>query len=866
MKKFLLVLWFSLIPASTCAEIVTDGSVGPALELEGPAFRVEAGLGKQAGANLFHSFTRFNLAQGESAVFSGPDTVQNVINRVTGGGISDIDGRIVSEFPLADFYLLNPAGVLFGPHAELDVNGSFHASTAAYLRFADDSVLTTDTQTSTFSSAPPAAFGFTGEAGAVAVRGSRLTLPESETLSLSGAAVDLSDGAKINLASGSVHLNGAAGAGELPLAVASPEFSGPAGPVMLDNALVQTSGEGGGRVLIRAGQFMMNHEAVIQSNTTGTGDGGGVRVAADSLAIRGGAQIVGSLKGSGQADGIRLQVSGSAELSGEGRGGAVSALVSRALTAAGESGGTPGGIHLQAAELNLRDGAAIESSVTGSGDGGDIVLETAILHLSGNDSSGTGSFITTNTGGTGNGGRLIIRADEVILDDGALLVAGTVGDGHGSPVELEVVGNLTLQGADAGGNPSTFFSTTESRAASAGDASKQDIRIRAANLDLLDGGRIVADTSGPGQGGDILVEVGGFRMDGGAAISTNTFERGAAGTVTIHADTMHLSGVNRKEVGSAISSSTTGAGPGGLITVATGELHLLDGAQIGTNTFDAGQGGSTEVTVSGAAVFAGEDGRGSASGLFSATKHREDDAGDAGNVGLTAADLSIRNQAGIIAGTFGPGKGGDITVHTGNLSMTDGGIITASSTRQGDAGKVTLVIDGQMLMADSDIETVTAYADGGDVELTGDPEKLLIYLNDSNITTSVRDAAGDGGNILMASEFIIQKGSKIIARAVSGDGGNIDITTKAIFKFHPIADSPIDASSQFGRDGEVQIQTPDTDLNSGLVVLATDFNEDEDLQGEACSAETAARTSSLVEKPRAGVPTQGSRDYVPAAY
>ena len=65
-----------VISYSACAEISTDGSVGPALSLNGPDYQVTADLGRQMGDNLFHSFSTFNINAGESATFSGPNTVR----------------------------------------------------------------------------------------------------------------------------------------------------------------------------------------------------------------------------------------------------------------------------------------------------------------------------------------------------------------------------------------------------------------------------------------------------------------------------------------------------------------------------------------------------------------------------------------------------------------------------------------------------------------------------------------------------------------------------------------------------------------------------------------------------------------------
>ena len=119
------------------AQIVTDGSVGPQVSLSGSQVDIGADLGTRTGDNLFHSFEKFGIATGQTTTFTGPGDIRNVISRVTGGEVSNIDGTLASRVGQADLYFLNPAGVMFGPKATLDVPGSFHVSTAHELRFAD---------------------------------------------------------------------------------------------------------------------------------------------------------------------------------------------------------------------------------------------------------------------------------------------------------------------------------------------------------------------------------------------------------------------------------------------------------------------------------------------------------------------------------------------------------------------------------------------------------------------------------------------------------------------------------------------------------------------------------------------------------
>src|SRR3954452_21578209 len=81
------LIWAVTIPGCVQAQqIATDGTVGAAARtLTGPRYSIGSDLGRQVGGNLFHSFSRFNLATGESATFRGPGSVANILARVTGG-------------------------------------------------------------------------------------------------------------------------------------------------------------------------------------------------------------------------------------------------------------------------------------------------------------------------------------------------------------------------------------------------------------------------------------------------------------------------------------------------------------------------------------------------------------------------------------------------------------------------------------------------------------------------------------------------------------------------------------------------------------------------------------------------------------
>src|SRR5450755_991639 len=96
----------AVAPCAAFAQITVDGTLSPARSLAGPHYSITADLGHQLGANLFHSFGQFNLSTGESATFSGPNSVANIIARVTGGSVSSINGTIASTIPGANLFLI----------------------------------------------------------------------------------------------------------------------------------------------------------------------------------------------------------------------------------------------------------------------------------------------------------------------------------------------------------------------------------------------------------------------------------------------------------------------------------------------------------------------------------------------------------------------------------------------------------------------------------------------------------------------------------------------------------------------------------------------------------------------------------------
>ncbi|NEP14707.1 MAG: S-layer family protein, partial [Symploca sp. SIO2C1] len=169
------------------------------------------------------------------------------------------------------------------------------------------------------------------------------------------------------------------------------------------------------------------------------------------------------------------------------------------------------------------------------------------------------------------------------------------------------------------------------------------------------------------------------------------------------------------------------------------------------------------------------------------------------------------------------GSSGNVTINTGVLRVTDGGLVSVRHDGTDDAGILqvnanSIVLDHGAIAASSFLGT------GGDIELQ--VRDGLILRNQSEISTraGTQDTGGgDGGNItIYAAVLALLEQSNINANAFGGNGGNIRIIIEGLFVS---PDSSITASSELGIDGEVIITSPDVDPSSGLLELPTQLSD-----------------------------------------
>ncbi|MDB9315219.1 CHAT domain-containing protein [Spirulina sp. CS-785/01] len=115
-----------------------NDNTGTVIQQNGQEFEITGGTLSGDQANLFHSFAQFNLDPNQIANFLSNPQIQNILGRVTGNNPSLINGIIQVTGGQSNLYLMNPAGIIFGNQAQLNVSGDFIATTATGIGFSNN--------------------------------------------------------------------------------------------------------------------------------------------------------------------------------------------------------------------------------------------------------------------------------------------------------------------------------------------------------------------------------------------------------------------------------------------------------------------------------------------------------------------------------------------------------------------------------------------------------------------------------------------------------------------------------------------------------------------------------------------------------
>lgn len=177
------------------AQIVPNpGDTGTIVTPVGNRLDISGGALSGDNANLFHSLSQFGLTQSQIANFLSSPSTRNILVRVTGGEASRLDGLIQVSGSNANLFLMNPAGIVFGSSATLNVSGSFIATTANGIGFGANWFNASGTNNYEALSGNPSSYAFTVVQPGAVINAGNLAVGSGQQLALLGGTVVSSGG------------------------------------------------------------------------------------------------------------------------------------------------------------------------------------------------------------------------------------------------------------------------------------------------------------------------------------------------------------------------------------------------------------------------------------------------------------------------------------------------------------------------------------------------------------------------------------------------------------------------------------------------------------------------------------------------
>ena len=813
--------------------------------------RVEGGA--RRGQNLFHSFQQFSVQEGRGAYFLNPDGVRNIFSRVTGGGRSDIFGRlgVISSdnatLGTANLFLINPNGIVFGQNATLDLGGSFIGTTANGLQFGDRGFFnaTNPEAPSDLLIVNPSAFLFSqipvGNIANSSIAATGFTTPsqrpvlglrvaDGQNLLLLGGDISM-DGGRLNALEGNIELGGLAETGSVGLDTTGNTFrlNFPTGRLLsnltlANDARVSTRGVGSGDIIVNANIFTATAGGRLVNGVEGAGNGGNISVNSNEFNISG-------IGLNGSQSGVTSEVIAG----GSGNLGNIN-INSRSFSASDgaavfnilrpDAVGNAGNITISTGQLSVRGGAQVTASTFGNGRAGDVNVTADSIDLIGRSTDGqfpSGIGSESAIGATGDAGDVIVSARQLNIRDGAILSATTFGQGKGGNLSVTVRDLTELSGYGTASNGQIF------------------------------GSSILATTVGSRNAGTLTLRTGHLNIKDGAQISASTFGTGRAGNVNVTADSIDLEGGTAD--GSSVSqigseSAVNAAGAAGNVTVSTRQLRIQEGANISTSTRGAGAGGRLDVTARESTELLGTITNTATGGIFgSGLFSNASDIGNADSLTLNTGRLTIRNGAVVNTSTSGSGHGGTLTVNADSIELT-GGIVSgqfgsgigseSASGATGAAGNVTLSTRQLKIQGGATVNTSTfSSGRGGDLVLNADTIEIIGRSANGLVPSglgseSAIGATGDAGDVIVsARQLNIRDGATLSATTFGqGKGGNLNVTVRDLTDLSgsrtasngQISSSGIFATTGGGRNaGSLTLNTGRLNIRDGAQINASTF-------------------------------------------
>jgi filamentous hemagglutinin family protein len=840
-----------------------DQTLGTQVSGTNNNFTVTGGLNR--GQTLFHSFKDFSIPTGGAANFNNPVGTRDIISRVTGNLFSDINGTLNSNG--ANFLLINPNGVVFGPNARLNVGKAFAASTASGVDLIDG-----QGRQITFGTKPGGDAPLLKINPNVFLNISRLNMgasvPKNPGIVNYGKLQTNNDSQYIGLIGGNVTLDGKYGGGKIVAPGGRVDLGGlnSAGTISTDRQGLVFGGNG----LVSSDVLLDNLASVNTpaNKTLGTVKpffsklavaGSNININANNLNILKTPKDAASLSaGLGINSGIKTLPAGDININATGRVSLDNADIRNTLRPGAE--GKIGDININANSLSLINSSDISTSnLLAKGDAGNINVKTTgdisivgttpqstqVTTLKSNDSS-----ISSDTNGRGNAGKITIdtqnRGKLLLLNNGNIASRiGSNGVGKGNDIKI------LAQAIDLT-NGSTIITDNVGKFDVKGNENKK-IAQELGFTDLLS--KIGADNvGGKGDAGNIDIKTtGDIRISSSnpqldldrkmtakstlsrpisSSISSNTNGRGNAGGITIDTQNLgKLSVSGGADISSGIGPQAVGKGNG--IKISAQAVDLIDGGTISTSNFGGkGDAGNIRIDTIGDISLLSSLPRSTNIKFFSAINTNTVGQGNAGKITLDTQNrgkLSLSN-GGTISSGIGPnavGNGGGIAISAREIDLQNRSFIsTSNGGGKGDAGNIDLKTTGDinifgsipgstgLMTQNSNLSFISSNTSGqgkaGKITIdTQDRGKLLLDRG-FIFSTIDKKAVGNGGDVTISAREIDLRNRSFISSGNfggKGDAGNIDL--KMIGNLS-LFDANISSSTTGqGKAGNITINTQD---------------------------------------------------------
>ena len=879
--------WLSLFGLGSVAhaDVVLDGSTGTTGALTGASFQITESLGQRAGANLLHSFSQFSIDQNETAVFSGDASIQNIISRVTGGDITTIDGTLRSTIAGANLFFLNPAGIIVGENAVLDISGALHLSTASELKFADGASLpTTSNAPATLTSASPSAFGFLNtQQGSIQFQGADLNQEQAQFVGISAGSVAF-DGADINVPQGMIDIATTTQTADVDIQANAYQIANNAlsGDVQIENSSDVIAGAG--TIRISSGELTIAQSQLSVSNDSDI-DGGRV-----DIAVSGDVNLIGDDRGRS------FNIQFLSDIDDFRNGGAIRAHASSSGNVEGVNIVAGGNVMLS--NQFLIASTSLETDATG--DAGDVLISSEA------DVSIDDAVILTDVNGPGMGGDVSIQSLGNILLDDAIIFSRSRSAGNTGNISLLTSQNLML--LDSSVRTNVQFSNIDEVESIRRSG---DISIQAVDF-FAEDSRVNAGTRANQTGivtadGEIDVRVNSLMLVG-SSISNNAFGRALGADFTIIADEhitlepffrevinrttgeVRFVETERSSISSNASNDLFIQAPEVILnnsslnwagsfeditspfsfTLNTERLSIEDGGSIFIRTDFVGVQGTIDLNVSESIRISGSESGLSNQSSISTTAGSFSTTGNNAVLRISTRELVLQGNAIINTEGFGLSGATDIEINVDTLSVLDGaGIESSEGIGIGDGRisiqaneAVNIVSIGGTFNQNDDLDTsyIGVEDSGGSIidssrDFTSgniDITTPNLLLDGGEIKTSNFGARANSGSISINVETLqLLNGSQILTENRNADvTGEVSVQASELIHVSGFDSNnfPSRISTRGFSDGngsDLILTTSSLLVDSGLILASTDSNSDS-VGGSSGELVVNAQTVSLV--------------------